>query len=130
VFVDASAIVAIVTLERGHEGLARRLDESVKARTSPLSIFEAVLAVGRDRKIGLPRARTLVERFIERSRIEVLAVEPEVASLALDAHEQYGKGRGHPARLNFGDCFAYAMAKRYGVPLLYKGDDFAQTDLA
>ena len=51
-------------------------------------------------------------------------------TLALGAFDRFGKGSGHPARLNLGDCFAYAMAKQHGVPLLYKGDDFSQTDLA
>lgn len=54
----------------------------------------------------------------------------DTATLVLDAFDRYGKGRGHPARLNMGDCFAYAMARQRGVPLLFKGDDFGQTDIA
>ena len=60
--------------------------------------------------------------------IEMIAVPPATARLALDAFERYGKGR-HPARLNFGDCFAYACARHFGQPLMFKGSDFAQTDI-
>lgn len=128
-FLDASAIVAIVSLEPGHQALVERLDSAEKSRTSPLAIFEAALAIGRDHKLGFHRARVLVERFLERTNTEILPIDAVTGQLALDAHDQFGRGR-HPARLNFGDCFAYAMAKQHGVPLLYKGDDFSRTDLA
>jgi ribonuclease VapC len=128
-FLDASAIVAIVALEPGHQVLADRLDVAERPRTSPLAVFEAALAVGRDRTIGFSRARTLIQRFLEQTKTEVVAIDAETGEHALNAHDRFGKGR-HPARLNFGDCFAYAMAKQHGVPLLYKGDDFSQTDLA
>jgi ribonuclease VapC len=128
-FVDASAIVAIVAREPGHRALAERLERADSPRTSPLAVFEATLAIGRDHAIGFPRARVLVDRFLERARTEILLIDSVTGQLALDAHGRFGKGR-HPARLNFGDCFAYAMAKQHGVPLLYKGDDFSQTDLA
>ncbi|HEX9905098.1 MAG TPA: type II toxin-antitoxin system VapC family toxin [Propylenella sp.] len=128
-FLDASAIVSIVALEPGHEELARRLDEAPRPLTSALAVFEAALAIGRDNRIGLQRARTLVERFVQTTETEIRPIDSATGDLALDAHDRFGKGR-HPARLNFGDCFAYAMAQQHGVPLLYKGDDFALTDLA
>ena len=59
---------------------------------------------------------------------EVVGVTPEQAEIAVEAFRRFGRGR-HPARLNIGDCFAYALAKRRGEPLLFKGDDFAQTDI-
>jgi ribonuclease VapC len=129
-FVDASAMVAIVALEPEHTNLVERLEDAVRPVTSPLAVFETVLALVRDKSIGLERARTLMDRFLQRLQIQVLSIEPAILDRALDAHARFGKGRGHPARLNFGDCFAYAMAKQHGVPLLYKGDDFSQTDLA
>lgn len=129
-FVDASAMVAILALEPGHEALALRLDSEDRRVTSPLAVFESVLALARDQRVGLENARSIAEQFLQRLKVEVLSIEPVSAGLALDAHARFGKGTGHPARLNFGDCFAYAMAKQHGVPLLYKGDDFAQTDLA
>ena len=61
---------------------------------------------------------------------EMVGVDAATYADVVDAYLCYGKGTGHPARLNFGDCFSYAMAKRAGVPLLYKGDDFSKTDLA
>ena len=128
-FVDASAMVAILTLEPGHTNFARRLDAVSRPVTSPLSLFEAALAIERGQRLGLQRARALVEHFLQRSNVETLPITAETGSLALEGFERYGKGR-NPARLNFGDCFAYAMAKQHGVPLLYTGDDFAQTDLA
>lgn len=128
-FLDASAIVAIVKLEAGHEDLAARLDAAAQPRTSPLAVFESVLAIGRDRRIGTERAQMLVNRFLERSRTQILPVDADTGEHAVHAHERYGKGN-HKARLNFGDCFAYAMARQHNVPLLYKGDDFALTDLA
>ena len=62
--------------------------------------------------------------------VKFKVADSTTGDLALEAHLRFGKGSGHPARLNMGDCFAYAMAKQHGVPLLYKGDGFAQTDVA
>lgn len=129
-FVDASAIVAILSLESDHRHLAMRLEEADARMTSALAIFEAVTAIVRKTGFSVSHARSLVQDFLVRGEIAVVYVDGDVAHSALDAFERYGKGRGHPARLNLGDCFAYAMAKQHGVPLLYKGDDFSQTDLA
>lgn len=62
--------------------------------------------------------------------VHSISITPEIGELAISAMARYGKGRGHPAQLNFGDCFSYACAKAAGVPLLYVGSDFARTDLA
>ncbi len=78
----------------------------------------------------LRRAQRAVDAFVEDLDAEEVAITPEVGRRALDAGANYGKAVGHPADLNFGDCFAYACAKQLGVPLNYKGDDFAHTDLA
>jgi ribonuclease VapC len=69
-----------------------------------------------------------VDDFLALTEIQVTAVPPEARNHAIDAYDRYGKSR-HPASLNFGDCFAYACARIAGVPLLYKGDDFPQTDI-
>lgn len=66
---------------------------------------------------------------MQRFSIIITPVALEQAELGHDAHRRYGRGTGHPARLNFGDCFAYALAKALGEPLLFKGDDFARTDV-
>ena len=73
-------------------------------------------------------AASAVEDFLILTEIEVRPVPAEVRGLALDAFDRFGKGR-HPAALNFGDCFAYACARFAEAPLLYKGDDFPQTDI-
>lgn len=74
-------------------------------------------------------ARRDVTFLLEAANIRVVPVDPDDAIRALDAFDRYGKGTGHPAGLNMGDCFAYAIAKRHNTLLLYKGNDFAQTDL-
>lgn len=96
--------------------------------TSPLAIWESVANVSRILAIEHERAQRLVEQFLAEFTIVVTAIVPAMTSLALDARRRFGKGR-HPAALNFGDCFAYACAKHHKVPLLYKGNDFAQTDI-
>ncbi len=129
-FVDASAIVAILSQEDDHAALVARLDDADAPITSALAIFEAVTAIVRKTGLAVPHALSLVHRFIDRSDIDIVNIEADAAVSALGAFAQFGKGRGHPARLNLCDCFAYAMAKQHGVPLLHKGDDFSQTDLA
>jgi ribonuclease VapC len=129
-FVDASAIVAILTREPGHGALATRLDKAQDAKTSPLAIFEAVAAIVRKEQLSVARAEELVQEFLKRVAIEVLPIGADAHIMALWAFDHYRKGRGHRAQLNICDCFAYAMARQHGVPLLYKGDDFAHTDLA
>jgi ribonuclease VapC len=129
-FVDASAIVALVSREPDHESLAARLDEAGAGATSAIAIYEATTAIVRKSELSVGRALALIGEFLRRAGIEVLPIDEEAGRLALVAFERYGKGRGHPAKLNLGDCFAYAMAKQHGVALLYKGDDFLLTDLA
>lgn len=127
-FVDASAIVAVLTREPGFETLANRLRTGSRALTSGLAIYEAALAIGRKRA-SLEEAEGIVWAFVSVSRIEVVPIsEPETRS-AVEAFRRFGKGRGHPAQLNMGDCFAYACARAHDVPLLFVGNDFAQTDI-
>ncbi|MEI9900744.1 MAG: type II toxin-antitoxin system VapC family toxin [Hyphomicrobium sp.] len=83
----------------------------------------------RRRGFSLAGAEQRANRFLESSRIVVIDITDEIGRAALDAFDRYGKGRGHPAQLNMGDCFSYAAARVLGVPLLYKGADFAQTEL-
>lgn len=129
-FLDASAIVSILTLEDDHRPLASRLDVAESPVTSAVAVYEATLAVARKKQAGIETAGKEVETFLQRVGVSVLPIDAGTARLALGAQAAFGKLAGHPARLNMGDCFAYAMAKQHGVPLLYKGDDFARTDLA
>ena len=68
--------------------------------------------------------------FLHLARVVIQPIRPETAHVALEAFARYGKGRGHPARLNLGDCFIYAQAKAGGASLFYKGNDFSRTDIA
>jgi ribonuclease VapC len=127
-FVDASALTAMLTDEDDARSLLMRLQNHPKRTTSPLAVWEAVIAVARILKLPIAKAEAAVEDYLKLMEIAVVGVAPETRALALDAYDRYGKSR-HPAALNFGDCFAYACARHDRVPLLYKGDDFAQTDI-
>jgi len=130
IFVDASAIVAILTVEPESPALVLALEASATRRTSALAVFEAVLAICRKRSMTVETASESVADFLTAAEIVVEPIEASHGRLALAAHERYGKGRGHPAGLNMGDCFAYAMASSLGAALLCKGDDFVHTDIA
>lgn len=128
-FVDASAMVAIITGEAERMVFDRAIRMSVRRQTSGIAVFEAAHAVAR--KTGLPVTRAAVEvnLLIAAFDMAVAPLDAEDAEAAILAASRYGKGSGHPARLNMGDCFAYAMATRRGLALLFKGDDFGQTDV-
>ncbi len=127
-FVDASALTAMLTNEQDARELLARLRNAAHRITSPLAVWETVLAVARVLGLKVKDAEAAVEEFLTLTNIMVHPVPAEVRSIALDAFARFGKGR-HPAALNFGDCFAYACARNASVPLLYKGDDFPQTDI-
>ena len=128
-FVDASAFVAILAEEPDGEAYASAIEAASLVLTSPIAIYETTLALARRGSLSIEDARLIVEKFIERARIAIEPVDRAAGDIALSAFARYGKGRGHPAQLNLGDCFAYAMARQRGVPLLYKGEDFALTDI-
>ena len=130
IVVDASAIIAILTDESESALLVAALDQAGGATTTPIAIYEATLGVRRKRRSGVTQAERAVMEFLRLARIVVQPIQPETAHLALEAFDRYGKGRGHSARLNLGDCFMYAQAKAGGASLLYKGDDFSKTDIA
>ena len=128
-FVDASAIVAVVAPEDDGPLFAARLEVATRVQTSALAVYEAVLGISRRREVSVSDAEYAVSTFLTNCRAEIVPITPEIGHSALAAFARYGRGQ-HPARFNMGDCFAYACARTLGVPLLYKGDDFAQTDVA
>ena len=132
-FVDASAIIAIITLEPEAEALATvlaaALEGSGQPITSSIAVFEATLGLCRKKRAAIEAAQQQVHEFLREAGIRLVAIGPDAADHALDAFKRYGKGQGHPAQLNMGDCFAYAAAKANHVPLLFKGADFARTDI-
>lgn len=127
-FIDASALTALLTDEGEARELLARLQQTGTRLTSPLAVWEAVVAVGRVLDLSVSAAAEAVETYLALMEIAVVAVPPETAQIALDAFDRFGKGR-HPAGLNFGDCFAYACARHLGQPLMFKGRDFPQTDI-
>ena len=137
-FIDSSAFMAILLGEPEAPALLLRLAEQRhKPITSPVVRFEVVVSLARGRAEGraidAEDIRLAEERFDELMEMlgcsEVM-VTTEIGRLATQAAAIYGKVAGHPAQLNMGDCLSYAAAKASGLPLLYKGGDFAQTDLA
>jgi ribonuclease VapC len=124
IVIDTSALFAIAANEHERAVFLDILDLQ-KCLISPVTYVETVMVLtGRSRQL----ARTRVDELIEAFRIEPVPVDRTIANAAVNAFDQYGKGR-HPARLNLSDCFAYALAKSRNLPLLFKGDDFAKTDV-
>jgi ribonuclease VapC len=128
-FVDASAIVAILTREPEADALADVLESALSPITSPIAIFEATLGICRKRHASVEEAEQDVGELLGLAGVRTVSVTDKEAHTALAAFSRYGKGRGHPAQLNLGDCFAYALAKNHRTTLLFKGEDFDKTDL-
>lgn len=127
-FLDASALTALMVDETGGRELLARLQAAKTRSTSPLAVWETALAVARIIGLEPGPAADAVDEYLILMDVAVLSVPSEVWRGALLAHDRFGKGR-HPARLNFGDCFAYACARHYGEPLMFKGGDLALTDI-
>lgn len=127
-FVDASAIIAIIADEPGSTELGAKLGRAANAWTSPIAIFETVAALSRMRACSIPDALDIIGEFLRESGIETMEIGEAVGREALRAFERFGKGR-HRAALNLGDCFAYGCAQQLNTPLLFKGDDFPLTDI-
>jgi ribonuclease VapC len=128
VFVDASAIVAILTREPEADALA-----DVLGATRPPSPRRSLSSRPGDLQgngnTSVEEAEHDVGEFLELARVRTTPITDKEAHTALAAFSRYGKGRGHPAQLNLGDCFAYAMAKNAQATLLFKGEDFDKTDI-
>jgi len=127
-FIDASAIVAMMTNESDAEALSARLMAADSRMTSPMALWETSVAYSRILGLDPQTALREVEAYIRPLEIEVIAIAPTMVAAAVEAYQRFGKGR-HPAGLNFGDCFAYACARHLDMPLLFKGDDFSRTDI-
>jgi ribonuclease VapC len=123
--VDTSVLVALFLSEPGHEAFTDAIDEAAEAHVSVVSRVELVSVLCGKRHRADP---ALVADFIDGLHLEHVPVSTEQMSLAIEALLRFGKGR-HPAKLNLGDCFSYALAKSRRLPLLFKGDDFARTDI-
>jgi ribonuclease VapC len=124
--VDSSALVAVLRLEPDSRRLVESLFHSPSVVMSAATYLEASVVVDRSRD---PRASRQFDLLLRETEIEIVPVTGEQAHIARDAYRDFGKGSGHPAGLNFGDCFSYALAKDRNEALLYKGDDFSHTDV-
>lgn len=123
--VDASALLAILLLEPEAPRFAQALIDASAPQMSAVNFLEVAIRIDRENSV---LATQKFDAFMALSRIGVQPISLVQTQIARLAYAEFGKGR-HPARLNFGDCFAYALAKESGQPLLFKGNDFAQTDL-
>ena len=124
--IDTSAFLAILQDEPDRDSFTKVIAEAAVRRTSAATFLEASMVL--ESRHGADGVR-LLDLLIESAGIEVVAVDFTQAKIARQAFAHFGKGR-HPAGLNYGDCFAYALARQLGEPLLCKGDDFSRTDLA
>lgn len=122
---DTSAILAVLLEEPEAAQFVHFIGEDRIRLCSAVTFVEASIVL-RNRKGE--RGRQKLDQFLRRARIQVEAVDVKQAEVAQEAYEKFGKGK-HPAALNLGDCFSYALAKTTNEPLLFKGGDFAQTDI-
>ena len=126
--IDTSAVIAVLKEESDAPRFLRVLTLSAEPkRMSAANYLEAAIVVDANRNPLLSRR---LDELIVQTEIMAEPVTLEQANIARAAYRDFGRGSGHPARLNFGDCFAYALAKSMREPLLFKGDDFPQTDVA
>ncbi len=128
-FIDTSVFVAIFAHEDDREHWLETIDATDGLLTSSLVVLESTMRLTSLLKLPPPLIREKLEAFFIDANIRIIPIEAEHATVAVEAFARFGKGRGHPAQLNLADCLSYACAKSRGVPLLYKGNDFARTDL-
>jgi ribonuclease VapC len=124
--VDSSAVIAILANEPEAAAFSDALQTARRVAMAAPTLVELYVVADRARD---PRARSALDDLLRTMDPEVEAFTAEHAAIARQAHRNFGRGSGHPARLNLGDCFSYALAKATGEPLLYKGDDFGHTDI-
>jgi ribonuclease VapC len=124
--VDSSALVAILKREPEREAFSALLESTPDVKTSAATYFETSIVIDSLRDAVMSH---LLDDLITRSKIVIEPVTAEQARIARQAYRDYGRGSGHAANLNFGDCFTYALAREKREPVLFKGDDFGHTDL-
>ena len=124
--IDSSALMAILFAEPEAKAFAEAIEDARPRRLSAANFLEAAIVVDGRRDPIISRR---FDDFLDEAGITIESVDLEQMSIARAAYRDFGKRSGHPARLNFGDCFAYALARRRGEPLLFKGDDFRHTDI-
>jgi len=124
--IDASALVAILRDEPEAGDFATAIEAASRRSLSAANFLEAAIVIDMSRD---PVASRRFDDLLREAQIVIEPVTEAQARIAREAYRDYGRGSSHPARLNFGDCFAYALARETGEPLLFKGDDFVHTDV-
>jgi len=122
--IDASALVAVIRAEPEAEAFARAMARADNCHISPVNWFETALKAEKESKADI----ATLERMSAHLNLQVVPTDEVQMRLAIRAWRDFGKGR-HKAKLNLGDCFAYALAKSLNEPLLFKGNDFPHTDV-
>jgi ribonuclease VapC len=124
---DTSAIIAILRDEPDAAQFAKAIEEAGHCRISAVNYVEGAAVIDGSRD---PVASRRYDDLLREAEVTIEPVTETQARIAREAYRDFGKGSGHPAKLNFGDCFAYALARDVAEPLLYKGEDFLHTDVA
>ena len=124
--VDTSALVAMIREEADVASYSEAIRQAQGARLSAANYLELAVVID---GLGDPIASSALDDVLRAYRIRIEPLTEAQARIARVAYQRFGKGSGHPARLNMGDCFAYALARDLGEPLLFKGDDFKLTDI-
>ena len=124
--VDTSAVIALLKNEPEADGFSLAMEAARVVRISTASYLESNIVVG---KYKDPILTARLEEILENPGMQIEPVTAAQAKIAWEAYRNFGKGSGHPASLNFGDCFSYALAREKREPILFKGDDFVHTDL-
>jgi ribonuclease VapC len=124
--VDTSAVIAILRNEPEAAACAQAIADASVRRISAVNFVETAAVIDGSRD---PIASRRLDDLLREAQVVIEAVTQAQAGVARDAYRDFGRGSGHPARLNLGDCFSYALAKTIDEPLLFKGDDFAHTDI-
>lgn len=125
--IDSSALIAILRNEHDARKYADAIASAFVRRLSAANYVETAAVIDSSRD---PVASRRFDDFLREAEIVIETVTAEQAQIARHAYKDYGRGSGHPAKLNFGDCFSYALAKVKNEPLLFKGNDFTRTDIA
>jgi ribonuclease VapC len=125
--VDTSALIAILRDEPEAVACAAAIEAAPHRRMSAANFVEAAIVIDGSRD---PVASRRFDDLVKEAQMVIEPVSEVQAKIAREAYRDFGRGSGHPARLNFGDCFAYALARATGEPLLFKGNDFSHTDIA
>ena len=130
IFVDTSAIVAILIAEPDASTLAAKLGADRERISAGHVVLEAAMRLSSQLGLSPTVADQLVARLLREAEIKLIPITEDIAHSSVEAFERYGKGRGAPGNLNLGDCLSYACAKALGALLLFKGHDLSQTDVA